>query len=225
MPLGHTVELNAATVDTEHRPAAARHLDLGALGAGSRRRSAGSASCGSTRWPASARTSERGGGGLTPSDIAPARLTQQQIDELQAARPDRRRPAADPAAAGTALPRQHRAGPRRSSDVYAVQLDITITGPLDADRLRERGAHGGRTATPTWPPGSANSSTSRCRSSRPIPTVPWRYVDLSEIGTDLEEQIQRLCAAERAAVCDLADAAGVSGGADPHRTRPSTGWC
>ena len=26
---------------------------------------------------------ERGGGGLTPSDIAPARLSQQQIDELQ----------------------------------------------------------------------------------------------------------------------------------------------
>ena len=32
MPLAHTVELNAGTVDTEHRPAPARQLDVGALG-------------------------------------------------------------------------------------------------------------------------------------------------------------------------------------------------
>ena len=41
MPLAHTVELNAVTVDTDDRPAAARQLDVGALGAGSRGRSAG----------------------------------------------------------------------------------------------------------------------------------------------------------------------------------------
>ena len=50
----HTVELNAAHRRHRHRPAPARHLDLGALGTGSTRRSAGSASCGSTPWPASA---------------------------------------------------------------------------------------------------------------------------------------------------------------------------
>ena len=36
MPLAHTVELNAGTVDTDDRPAPARQLDLGALGTGSR---------------------------------------------------------------------------------------------------------------------------------------------------------------------------------------------
>ena len=37
------------------------------------------------------------------------------------------------------------------------------------------------------------------------PVAAWRYVDLDAEGVDAEEQIQRLCAAERAAVCDLAD--------------------
>ena len=58
---------------------------------------------------------------------------------------------------------------------------------------------------PIWRPDSAHSSTSRCRSSRLIPCTPWRYVDLTVGDLDLDEQIQRVCAAERAAVCDLAD--------------------
>ena len=33
--------------------------------------------------------------------------------------------------------------------------------------------------------------------------MPWRYVELDADGVD--EQVQRVCAAERAAVCDLAD--------------------
>ena len=33
MPLMHTVDLNAVTVDSEAGPQPARHLDLGALGA------------------------------------------------------------------------------------------------------------------------------------------------------------------------------------------------
>ncbi|WP_236741787.1 condensation domain-containing protein, partial [Mycobacteroides abscessus] len=82
-----------------------------------------------------------GGGGLTPSDILPARLTQGELDELTkclrvadvlpltpvqqgllfhsaiAAR-------ADSAAAGTAL-----------ADIYAVQLNLTMTGAVDPRRL------------------------------------------------------------------------------------------
>ena len=38
------------------------------------------------------------------------------------------------------------------------------------------------------------------------PETPWRYVELDSGDSDVEEQIQRVCAAERAAVCDLADA-------------------
>ena len=35
--------------------------------------------------------------------------------------------------------------------------------------------------------------------------MPWRYVELDGGGVDVDEQIQQVCAAERAAVCDLAD--------------------
>ena len=39
------------------------------------------------------------------------------------------------------------------------------------------------------------------------PVAPWRYVELDadDRDVDLDEQIQEVCAAERAAVCDLAD--------------------
>ena len=66
-----------------------------------------------------------GGGGLTPSDIAPARLSQQQIDELQ-----RQYRIADvlpltPLQQGLLF---HASTAQGSDDVYAVQLDITVTG-------------------------------------------------------------------------------------------------
>ena len=37
------------------------------------------------------------------------------------------------------------------------------------------------------------------------PAPGWRYVELDAGGVDVDEQIQRVCADERAAVCDLAD--------------------
>ena len=37
------------------------------------------------------------------------------------------------------------------------------------------------------------------------PVVAWQYVELNASDVDVDEQIQQLCAAERAAVCDLAD--------------------
>ena len=37
------------------------------------------------------------------------------------------------------------------------------------------------------------------------PVMAWRYVELDGGDVDVDEQIQRVCAAERAAVCDLAD--------------------
>ena len=39
------------------------------------------------------------------------------------------------------------------------------------------------------------------------PVAGWRYVELGDGDVDVDEQIQRVCAAERAAVCDLADQA------------------
>ena len=82
MPLGHTVELNAGTVDTDAgphlhaawtwAPSAVDHAQISRLSRLWFDALAGI--CAHVRG---------GGGGLTPSDIAPARLSQQQIDELQ----------------------------------------------------------------------------------------------------------------------------------------------
>ena len=81
MPLMHTVELNAATVDTEVGPQlhanwtwAPSAVDRAQVSRLSRLWfDALAGICAHVRG---------GGGGLTPSDIAPARLSQQQIDEL-----------------------------------------------------------------------------------------------------------------------------------------------
>jgi non-ribosomal peptide synthase protein (TIGR01720 family) len=87
MPLMHTVDLNAGTVDTDTGPRlhanwswAPSALDHGEVGRLSRLWfDALSGICAHVR---------RGGGGLTPSDIA-APLSQQQIDELQRQYADR----------------------------------------------------------------------------------------------------------------------------------------
>ncbi|EUA65573.1 condensation domain protein [Mycobacterium xenopi 4042] len=108
----------------------------------------------------------RGGGGLTPSDVAPARLTQQQIDELcQQYRVADVLPLT-PLQQGLLFHTRTAQGPGDLGDLYAVQLDITVTGPLDPDRLREA-VQTVVNGTPTSRPASATNSTSRCRSSRP----------------------------------------------------------
>ena len=81
MPLAHTVELNAATVDTDTGPnlhanwtwatSALDHAQISRLS--QLWFDALTGICAHVR---------HGGGGLTPSDIAPARLSQHQIDEL-----------------------------------------------------------------------------------------------------------------------------------------------
>ena len=63
MPLAHTVALNAGTVDTDTGPQPARQLDLGAHRHSITPRSAGSASCGLTPWPASAPTCDTAAAG------------------------------------------------------------------------------------------------------------------------------------------------------------------
>ena len=134
MPLVHTVELNAGTVDTDAGPQlhadwtwAPSALDRAAVSRLSRLWFEALAGiCAHVR---------RGGGGLTPSDIAPARLSQQQIDELQ-----RQYEVADmlpltPLQQGLLFHASTAQG--NDDDVYAVQLDITVTGPLDPHRLRD----------------------------------------------------------------------------------------
>ena len=202
MPLGHTVALNAGTMDTDTgphlhatwtwAPSALDHTQITRL---------------SRLWfdalAGICAHVQHGGGGLTPSDIAPAQLNQQQIDELH--QQDR---IADVLPltpmqqgllfhAGTTHGTNH-------DDVYAVQLDITVTGPLDPHRLRD--------AVHTVVNRHPNLAARFCgQFDQPVqiipadPVTPWRYIDLSGNDPDPDEQIQRLCAAERAAVCDLAD--------------------
>src|SRR5262249_52986931 len=115
----------------------------------------------------------------------------------------------------------HTGTAQASDDVYAVQLDIAVTGALDQHRLRE--------AVHTVVARHPNLAARFCdQFDEPVqvipadPVAPWRYVDLSGGDLDLDEQIQGVCAAERAAVCDLADrsafrAALIRTAADRHR--------
>ncbi|HWR47377.1 MAG TPA: condensation domain-containing protein, partial [Pseudonocardiaceae bacterium] len=82
MPLAHTVELNAFTADTDTGP----HLHASWTWAPSAVDRAQITRLSQLWFDALAGICahvRRGGGGLTPSDIAPARLSQPQIDELQ----------------------------------------------------------------------------------------------------------------------------------------------
>ena len=198
MPLSHTVELNAGTVDTATgphlhatwtwAPSTLNHTQISRL---------------SQLW-FDALTGicahvQHGGGGLTPSDITPAHLSQPQIDELQ-----KHYRIADilpltPLQQGLLF---HASTTGGNDDVYAMQLDITITGPLDPDRLRDA-VH---TVINRHPNLAARFSQ---QFDQPIqiipadPSVPWRYIEV-DTGVDADEQIQQVCAAERAAVCDIA---------------------
>ena len=202
MPLMHTVELNAGTVDTDAGP----HLHANWTWAPSALDRAQVSRLSRLWFEALAGICAHvrcGGGGLTPSDIAPARLSQQQIDELQ-----RQYRIADvlpltPLQQGLLFHASTAQG--TGDDVYAVQLDITVTGAARPAPAARCGAHGGQPASEPGGPILRHSSTSRCRSSRLIPWRPGGMSNWAPIDVDVDEQIQRVCAAERAAVCDLAD--------------------
>ncbi|WP_083134357.1 non-ribosomal peptide synthetase, partial [Mycobacterium branderi] len=218
MPLIHTVLLNAGTIDdAEAGPQlqanwvwAPSALDRGAVTRLSRLWfEALAGMCAHVR---------RGGGGLTPSDIAPARLNQQQLDELQ------RQYRIDDVLPLTPLQQGllfHAGVAQGIDDVYAVQLDITLHGPLDPHRLHDA-MH---TVVSRHPHLAARFCAEFDEPVQIIPAdpvVPWRYAELDAQDADIDEQIQRLCAAERAAVCDLAHlpairAALIRTAADQHR--------
>jgi non-ribosomal peptide synthase protein (TIGR01720 family) len=132
MPLAHAVELNTLTVDTDAGPQlhanwtwAPSALDQAQVGRLSRLWfDALAGICAHVR---------TGGGGLTPTDIVPARLGQLQIDQLQ-----QQYEIADilpltPLQRGLLF---HRDAQGNSADVYAVQLAFTLSGRLEPDRLR-----------------------------------------------------------------------------------------
>ena len=100
----------------------------------------------------------------------------------------------------------HASTTQASDDVYAVQLGITVTGPLDPHRLRDA-VH---TVINRHPHLAAHFDQQFDQPVQIIPADPvpgWRYVELGavDVDVDVDEQIQQLCAQERAKVCDLAD--------------------
>ncbi|GKT30579.1 Linear gramicidin synthase subunit C, partial [Aduncisulcus paluster] len=116
-----------------------------------------------------------GGGGLTPSDLAPARLDQRQID---------------------ALVQQYEIA---DDDVYAVQLALTVTGALDAVRLRDA-VH---TVVKRHPNLAVRFSEEYGEPVQIIsaePVIAWQHV---ELAGEADERIEELSASERAAVCRL----------------------
>ncbi|GAA4295002.1 non-ribosomal peptide synthetase [Mycobacterium paraffinicum] len=195
MPLAHTLELNASAVDTATgphlhadwtwAPSALDHTQVARL---------------SRLW-FDALTGicahvQRGGGGMTPSDVFPAHLTQKQIDELQ-----QHHRIADilpltPLQQGLLF---HSARQNSDNDLYAMQLDITVAGPLHPDRL-----HDAVDAVIARHPHLAARFCSQF--DQPVQIIPadpqsiWQFL---EFETDVDEQVRRICAAERAAVCDL----------------------
>ena len=217
MPLAHTVELNAATADTETGPQlhanwrwAPSAVDQGQVDRLSRLWFEALAGiCAHVR---------AGGGGLSPSDIAPARLTQQQIEEL-----GRQHRIADvlpltPLQQGLLF----HAGTAQDNgdDLYAVQLEITIEGALDVDRLREA-VHAVVKRHPNLVARFCADFDEPVQVIPADPVMAWRYVGL-DAGVDVDEQVQGVCAAERAGVADFVDqppfrAALIRVAADRHR--------
>ncbi|WP_408633103.1 amino acid adenylation domain-containing protein, partial [Mycobacterium hippophais] len=203
MPLTHTVEVNAATIDTEAGPRlhatwtwARSALDDDAIDRLSR------------LWfdalTAICTHVHHGGGGLTPSDVAPARLDQIQIDELAQQY--------DLADVLPLTPLQrglffHAGGvdadEHQSDDVYAVQLELSVRGAVDADSLAA--------AVQAVARRHPHLVVRFCdRFEEPVQILPanpaagWRHVALDD-ESDIDGQMVQICAAERAAVWDLAD--------------------
>ena len=113
-----------------------------------------------------------GGGGLTPSDIAPARLTQQQIDELCQSHEVADVLPLTPLQQGLLFHANvaHSSG----DDVYAVQMDVTLSGRLDHAPLTEAVQTAGPIGIQIWRPSSATGSTCRCRFISADPELPWQ---------------------------------------------------
>ncbi|MBV8788903.1 MAG: amino acid adenylation domain-containing protein, partial [Mycobacterium sp.] len=194
MPLMHTIDVNAATIDTEDGPQLLAGWTWAPSALGADQVNELSRLWFEALTGICAHVS-KGGGGFTPSDIAPARLTQQQIDELR-----QRYSVADilpltPLQQGLLFHAATTQDP--TDDVYAVQLAATITGPLDPNRLHE--------SVDTVLARHPNLAARFCPEyDEPVqvipidPVAPWRYVDL-----EADDQIEQLCAAERLAVTDL----------------------
>ncbi|SKO28751.1 Probable non-ribosomal peptide synthetase [Mycobacteroides abscessus subsp. abscessus] len=144
-----------------------------------------------------------GGGGLSPSDVMPARLTQQQIDQL-----DEQYEIADvlpltPLQQGLLFHSNLAPeGLEGSDDLYAVQLDVALSGPLDPKRLQDA-VHSAIRRRPNVVARFYEEFGEPVQLIPADPELAWQYLEL-DADSEAEEQVERLAASERAAVCDLA---------------------
>nr|WP_324678030.1 non-ribosomal peptide synthetase [Mycobacterium sp. 663a-19] len=202
LPLPHTLELNASTIDTDAGPRLLANWTWGASALDDKR----VARLGRLWFEALAGICAHvrgGGGGLTPSDVAPARLSQRQLDELAGQCEFADVLPLTPLQQGLLFHARATQGDHDLyDDVYAVQLDVTVAGPLDPHRLHDAV----QTVVNRHPNLAARFSE---QFDEPVqivpadPVAPWRYVEL-DAGADVEAEVRRVCAAERAAVFDLA---------------------
>ena len=89
----------------------------------------------------------------------------------------------------------HASTAQGSDDVYAVQLDITLSGPLDQQRLRDA-VHAVVIRHPHLVARFSEKFDQPVQIIPADPVAPWEYIDLSDGDPDhLDEQIQRVCAA------------------------------
>jgi amino acid adenylation domain-containing protein len=89
-------------------------------------------------------------------------------------------------------------------DVYAVQLDIGLRGRLQAHRLRDA-LYAVVNRHPHVVARFSEQFDEPVQIVPADPWVPWRHVDVDTAGASADEQVAQVCAAERAAVCDLGD--------------------
>ncbi|WP_431230987.1 non-ribosomal peptide synthetase [Mycolicibacterium psychrotolerans] len=93
----------------------------------------------------------------------------------------------------------HASAAQGGDDVYAVQLYVGLSGPLDPERLHDAV----QAVVARHPNLAARFSQKFAEPVQVIPAdpvVPWQYVEL-----DTEDRLAELYAAERVAVCELAN--------------------
>ncbi|KPN56125.1 non-ribosomal peptide synthetase, partial [Mycobacterium intracellulare subsp. chimaera] len=201
LPLPHTVELNAGTMDTADGP----HLQANWTWARSALDEKQIGKLSELWFDALAGICAHvrdGGGGLTPSDIAPARLTQRDLDELQGQYRVADVLPLTPLQQGLLFHTGTAQGAQGSEDLYAVQLDISVSGAIDPERLRDAV----QTVVTRHPNVVAHFSEDFGEPVQVLsadPELAWQYVEL-DAGGDQDHRIEELSAAERVAVCDLA---------------------
>jgi NRPS condensation-like uncharacterized protein len=143
-----------------------------------------------------------GGGGFTPSDFALVSVAAEELEKLECAYEVADVLPLTPLQRGLLF--HTSASAEDDADLYAVQVDIALTGRLDHHRLRDAV----QAVLSRHPNLGARFVDQRLGEPLQIilkrPVLPWRYIDLADENTNADDRIERACAAERSAIYDVA---------------------